>query len=70
MCVRVEGVWKIESSGGLGYGWLTPNSWEVDKGEKVQFISLLHSKILILLFSLFDFKLINFTVYILIRYIY
>jgi hypothetical protein len=27
-------MWKIETSGGFGHGWLTPNSWK--KGEGVE----------------------------------
>jgi len=27
-------MWKIETSGGLGQKWLTPNSWEEGEGEE------------------------------------
>jgi len=27
-------MWKIETSGGLGPEWLTPNSWKRGEGEK------------------------------------
>jgi len=27
-------MWKIETNGGLGQRWQTPNSWEKGEGEK------------------------------------
>jgi len=29
----VRRIWKIETSGGLGDGWPTPNGWEEDKDK-------------------------------------
>jgi len=33
-------MWKIETSGVLGQGWSTPNSWEEGKGKEEEEVQL------------------------------
>jgi hypothetical protein len=66
---------KIETSGGLGQGWPTPNSWEEVKGKKKDTFTLNQSRMSItytitlsITLNCFTSFLTNFVLYFYYRY--